>query len=202
MFHKCNLNGYAYDDDDAAADNDDDHNDADNDPVGLIIVAMQKQQAKKIDKLSKNDISDPLGVMVHNYIKLAGVQATPERRIATLLSNEVKYDPKILSNMTDLLQRNRRQAIVFMFEATLDCHQRGIKSDVHEQNCLQLLETVLKDISYNIIRSTLKKKIKSMAQEFHAAFCNADLDLHKADKIIVDRLNVLKQQLQHQINDK
>ena len=88
-----------------------------------------------------------------------------------------------------------------MFEATLDCYQRGIKSDEHEQKCLQLLQNVFKDISYNVIRSTLKVKIKSMVQEFHIAFCDADLDPYKSEKVITDRLNILKQQLKHQIND-
>ena len=41
-----------------------------------------------------------------------------------------------------------------------------------------------------------------MAKEFHAAFCDADLDPYKSDKVIKERLNILKQQLQHQINDK
>ena len=90
--------------------------------------------------------------MVHNYIKSAGVQANPAKRIVMLLSNKIKYDPKILSNMTELLQTNRMEAIALMFEATLDCYQRGIKSDKHKQKCLQLLENIFKDISYNIIR--------------------------------------------------
>tara|TARA_B000000565_G_scaffold9507_1_gene7250 strand:- start:1657 stop:2595 length:939 start_codon:yes stop_codon:yes gene_type:complete len=198
MFHKYDLNGYDYDND--TDDNDDDQNN-NNNPVGTIIAAIQKQQAKKTARLPKNNISDPMGVMTHNYIKLAGVQANPAKRIVTLLSNKTKYDPKILSNMTDLLQTNRMEAIALMFEATIDCYQRGIKSDKYKQKYLQLLESVFKDISYNIIRSTLKVKIKSIAQEFHAAFCDADLDPYKADKVIRDRLNILNQQLQHQIND-
>ena len=80
--------------------------------------------------------------MLHDYIKLAGVQADPAKRIVTLLSKEMKYDPKMLSITTELLQTNRMKAIALMFEATLDCYQRGIKSDKHEQNCLQLLENV------------------------------------------------------------
>ena len=45
--------------------------------------------------------------MVHIHIKSAGVQANPAKRIVTLLTNEMKHDPKILSNMTELLQTNR-----------------------------------------------------------------------------------------------
>ena len=54
--------------------------------------------------------------------------------------------------MTELLQTIRMEAIVLMFEATVECHQRGDKSDDYKQNCLQLLEKVLKDVSYNAIR--------------------------------------------------
>ena len=76
-----------------------------------------------------------------------------------------------------------------MFEATLDCYQRGIKFDEHKQKCLQLLEHVFKDISYNVFRTTSKVKIKSMTQEFHAAFCDVDLDPYKSDKVIRNRLD-------------
>ena len=40
-----------------------------------------------------------------------------------------------------------------------------------------------------------------MTQEFDAAFCNADLDPYIADKVIKDRFDILKQQLQLGIND-
>ena len=201
MFHKYDLNGYTYDNNIDADDDDDDFNINNKNSRGPIIADIQKQQAKKTARLSKNNISVPNGVMLHNYIKLAGVQANPAKRIVTLSSNKMKCDPKMLSNMRELLQTNRMEGISLMFEATLDCYQGGNKSDEHEQKCLQLLKKALKDISHNIIGSTLKVKIKSMAQEFHAAFCDADLDPYKADKVIRDRLDVLKQQLQHQIND-
>ena len=86
-------------------------------------------------------------VMVHNYIKLACVQANSAKHIETLLSNQIKYDSKRLLNMTELLQTNRMEAIALTFEATLDCYQRGIICDEHEQKCLQLLENAFKDIS-------------------------------------------------------
>ena len=63
-FHKCDLNGYACvadidtdDNDDDNDDNDDDYNNYNNNPVGPIFAAIQKQQAKKTARLSKNDIS-------------------------------------------------------------------------------------------------------------------------------------------------
>ena len=60
---------------------------------------------------------------------------------------------------------------------------------------------MFKDICYDVIRSTFKVNIKSMAHEFKAAFCDADLDPCEADEITLDRLNTWKQHLQHQIND-
>ena len=41
-----------------------------------------------------------------------------------------------------------------------------------------------------------------MVQKFHSAYSDADFDLFSGDEVILDRLNVLKQQLQHKINDK
>ena len=73
--------------------------------------------------------------------------------------------------MTELLRTNRIKPVALMFEATLDCYQRGLKSGKNKQKHLQSLEDVFKDVPYNIIRSTLKIKIKSMTQEFHSAFC-------------------------------
>ena len=81
------------------------------------------------------------------------------------------------------------QAVALIFEAKVNHHQRGTQSDVQNRKCLPSLEKVFKDIFYNTIRSTLKVKVKSMAQEFHAAFCDTDLDPHEADKVIRDLLN-------------
>ena len=50
-------------------------------------------------------------VMMRDCIKLAGVQA-----------NNIKYDSKILSNMTELLQTNRIKAIGLMCKALLDSY--------------------------------------------------------------------------------
>ena len=71
--------------------------------MGPIIAAIQKQQAKKkTSRLSKNNISEPMWVVVHNYINFAGVQAYSAKIIVTSLSTKSKYDPKTLSNMTEL----------------------------------------------------------------------------------------------------
>ena len=67
-----------------------------------------------------NIISDSMRVIVHNYIKLAGVQGNPVKRTVTLLSNKMTHDLKILSNMTELLETNRMETIALMFGATLD----------------------------------------------------------------------------------
>ena len=41
-----------------------------------------------------------------------------------------------------------------------------------------------------------------MTQKFFVAFCDADFDSCNADKLMQDRLNALKQQLQHHIDAK
>ena len=58
-------------------------------------------------------------VMIHNVIKLANIQTNSAKCIVMLLSNKSKHDPKILSNMSELLQTNRMKALPLMFEATL-----------------------------------------------------------------------------------
>ena len=194
MFHKFNLNDFNGDDNIET----DDEND---NPVAPIIAAIQNQRAKKIARLPKNNISDPMGVMVHNFIKLAGVQANPAKRIITLLANKQKYDPKLLSNISELLQTNRMEPLALMFEATYDCYQRSIKKDADNQQYKDAIKNVFKNIAYNVIKSSLKIKTSSMAQEFHATFCDADLDPMKADKNIEDRFKILTQQLQHQIDN-
>ena len=187
MFHKADLDRFPYHDNDL-----DDDIDSINNPVGPIIAAIQKQQAKKTATLPKNNISGPMGVMVHNFIKLAGVQANPAKRIVALLANKPKYDPKSLSNMTELLQTNHMEAVALMFEATFDCYQRAAKSDKQRNDLLPILENTFKDIAYNILKATLKVQIKSIAQEFHAAFCDVDLDPYNADTNIRERLDILK----------
>ena len=101
--------------------------------------------------------------------------------------------------MAELLQTNRMEAIALVLKAILDCYQRGIKSDEHKQKMVTIIRKVA--ISHHVTWSTLKVKIKSMPQDFHAAFCDPDLDPYKSDKVIRDRLNMLKQQLQHQMSD-
>ena len=162
---------YSHDNDDATDDEDkDDYDYDDNDPVGPITADIQKQQAIKTVRLLKKGFFDPMAVTVHDYNELDGVQANSAKHIVTLLSNELKYDSKMRVNMTELLQTNRMRAVALLVEATLDCYHCGIKSDEQKQKCLQLLANVFKDTSRNNIRSTLKVKIKSVAQEFPAAF--------------------------------
>ena len=111
MFHRNYLIRFEYNDKDT-----DDADDYDKiNPVAYIIAIIQKQQAKKTATLPKNNISDLMEVIVYNFIKLSGVQANSAKRIVILLSNKTKYDPKILSNMSDLLQINCMEALAFMF---------------------------------------------------------------------------------------
>ena len=196
MFHKDDLLRAQYD-----TYSDDNQNDININPITSIISAIQKQQAKKTARLPKNNISDPMGVMIHNFIKLAGAQATPAKRIILLLSNKDKYDPKCLSNMSELLQTNRLEPLALMFVSTLEYYRRNYKTDSNYTQNILTLEETFKSIAYNILTSAVHVKIKSLAQDFHAAFCDADLDPHNADKSLSDRFNILNQQLQHQIND-
>lgn len=196
MFHKKDLEGFIYNNSD-----EEDYDNSNNNPILPIIADIQKQQAKKTAKLPKNNISDPMGVMIYNYMRTSGVQAESAKRIIQLLADKPKFDPKLLSNMSELLQTNRMEILALMFEATFDCYQRNIKKDKHRKINMELLENIFRNIAYNILKSTLKVKTKSMAQEFHAVFCDMDLNPYCADKAIKDRLNVLKQQLKHQIND-
>ena len=53
MFHKFNLNDFN-DDDNVETDDENDN------PVAPIIAAIQNQRAKKIARLPKNNISDPM----------------------------------------------------------------------------------------------------------------------------------------------
>ena len=139
--------------------------------MGPVIATIQKQQAKNTVRLPKKTISDPMGIMVPIYVNLAGVQMNAAKRVLTLLSNKSKCDPKMLSNMTELLQTNGMAAVALMFEATLLFYQRGVKSDEQKQKHLHLLEKVFKDISYNIIRSKLQVKIKSTFGATHILAC-------------------------------
>ena len=163
MFHKHDADDFTYDAEDTDDDAYNNNNNTNNDPVNPIVAAIQRQQAKKTARLPKNNVSDPMRVIVHNHVKLAGVQAKSAKRIITLLANKSKYDPKTLSNMTELLQTNAMKAIALLFKATLNCYERVIKSDEQKRKHLHFLEKAFKDISGSTIRSTLKVKIKSMA---------------------------------------
>ena len=110
----------------------------------------------------------------------------------TLSSNEWKYNAKILLNITELLQINRIKSVVLMFEATLDCYQRGHEPSNQKQMYLHTLENVFKDVSYVDDGSSSKISIKSMAQEFNAAFCDPDVD-----PCIVETTTSTSNQLEH-----
>ena len=74
MFHKGERGHYRSSDDDIY------DRDFDN-TICPIFDAIQKQRAKQRATLPRNSISDPVGVMVHQYIKIAGVKARPAKRI-------------------------------------------------------------------------------------------------------------------------
>ena len=57
------------------------------------------------------------------------------------------------------------------------------------------------NVANEILETAMSLHVKSMAQEMHAMFSDPDLDPLKADDVLKERLTVLKQWLQHQINN-
>ena len=72
MFHEYDLNGYVDDSDDDTDDIKDDHNNNINDPVGLIIAAIQK--------------------MIHGNKCAEGTSSSTESRIKSLNKIQTLYD--------------------------------------------------------------------------------------------------------------
>ena len=65
---------------------------------------------------------------------------------------------------------------------------------------LKLLESVFKEIAYRSLKAISQVKLNTMNKEFHAIICNADVNQFQIDKEVESRYEVLKQQLQHQID--
>ena len=194
MFHKGDRS-YEKGSDDDIYDMDFDN------PIGPIFDAIQKQRAKQRATIPRNSISDPVGVMIHQYIKTAGVKARPAKRILALLSEKGKYEPKILSNLSDMLNTNRFEPITIMIVAIKHHFLKYYKSINRNNNMTRSLESVFNNISFYILKTAMSVHIKSIAQEIHAVFNDPDLDPLKADQEVKDRLDSLNQQLQHQIKE-
>ena len=142
-----------------------------------------------------------MGVIIHNFIKLAGVHAMPAKRIITLLSDKDKYDPKLLSNMSDLLNTNRFEPLAILYVAIKQYYMRYITSNNKNALASHALQIVFNNIANDILETATAVHIKSMAQEVHAMFSDPDLDPYKADEVLKERFTILRQQLQHQINN-
>ena len=74
-----------------------------------------------------------MGVIVYNSIKLAGGHAIPAKVVITLLANKEKYDPKLLSNMSDLLNTNRFEPIAILYVAIKQYYTRYMTSKCKNQ---------------------------------------------------------------------
>ena len=196
MFHKNDMARYYVGSSDDEQDNDDYSN-----PIGPVFDAIQKQRAKQRARLPKNNISDPVGVIIHNFIKLAGVHAIPAKIIISLLANKDKYDPKLLSNMSDLLNTNRFEPLAILYVAIKQYYMRYMTSRYKNKLSSQQLTLVFNNIANEILETATSVHIKSIAQEMHAMFSDPELDPLEADKVLKERFTVLKQQLQHQINN-
>ena len=196
MFHKDSASPFLYNS------SDDNQKEEYDNPLTNLIASIQNQQQKRKVRLPRNNISDPMGLMIHNFIKFAGANSISTKKIISLLSNKGKYDQKLLSNVSDLLYSNRLEPLAIMFVATEEYYCKNIKPNINQQQNIHLLKEAFKNIAYNIIKNAVYIKIKSMAQEFHASFCDPELKPHTADDAIIQRFNILKQQLQHQIDDK
>ena len=79
-----------------------DDNDNDTNQVSNIVAAIHKHQLKKNANLSKDAIADPAGVILYEYIKLAGVKADSLKQVVKLLTNEKKIDPKTSSDISQI----------------------------------------------------------------------------------------------------
>ena len=201
MFHRDNLRVTFEDDRDDDIDPINLNDNNDNNPVGSIVAAIHKQQVKKTAALPKNTIADPAGVIIYNYIKLAGVKADPMKKVITLLANKDKFEPKLLSDVSQFLSSNRIEAFALVYNASLDYLERNVKNDVNKSIKIKKLREVFKQIAFKVLQSIPQIKVSSMSKEFHAMICNADMNPYTANDTISQRFDILSQQLQHQIDD-
>ena len=207
MFHKNDLRVSFIDDDkdqDLLPDfivSEDDDDITDKNPVSSIVADIQKQRLKKNAALPKNTIADPAGVIVYQYIKLAGVKGDPIKHTVNLLLNKKKFEPKSLSDLTPIVGHNKIEAFALLYNAQFDYAKRSIKNDTNRARKVRILEAVFKEIAFKTLRLIPEVKISSMNKEFHAMMCNTDVNPYKAHEVIDKRFRILSQQLQHQIDD-
>ena len=170
-------------------------------PVGSIVAAIHKQRVKKTAALPKNTIADPAGVIIYEHVKLAGVKADSMKKIITLLANKENFDPKILSDVSQLIDKDVIEGLALLFNSYRGYIRRNVRNDTNKSLKLKRLDDEFKDISFKIMTSIPHIRLSSMGKEFHAMMCDADVNPFKAHKIIDSRFDILAQKLQHQIDD-
>ena len=173
----------------------------DENPVSSIVAAIHKQRVKKTAALPKNTIADPAGVIIYEHLKLAGVKADPLKRIISLMANKEKFDPKILSDVSQLVSTNYFEAFALLYNSLFGYVQRNVKNDINKSIKLKKLESVFKEIAFITLQSVNHIKISSLNKEFHALMCDSDINIYNAHNIIKERFNILSQRLQHQVDD-
>ena len=203
MFHKDDLRVHCLAD--INIDESDDEPISDNDlmsnPVGSIVAAIHKQQSKKTAALPKNTIADPAGVILYDHIKVAGVKADALKRMVSLLLNKKQFQPKLLSDTTQIIASNRIEGFAMVYKAIYYYMFNNIKNDVNRDEKRKILQEVFNKIAFLILSHIPQIKISSMAKEFHAMVCDSDVNPFRSDEIIKKRFDILAQKLQHQVDE-
>ena len=203
MFHKDDLRGHFVENDNDIDSNTGPHSDDDDipNPVSSIVAAIHKQQSKKTAALPKNTIADPAGVILYEYIKLAGVKADALKKMVSLLLDKKQFQPKLLSDVSLVVSKNRIEGLAMVYNAYRQFMFKNIKNDINKEKNKKLLQEVFDKIAFLILSSIPQIKISSMAKEFHAMICNADINPFEANKVIKKRFDILGQKLQHQVDE-
>ena len=203
MFNKDDLRVHFLDN----MDTNDSENESDIDddvlsnPVGSIVAAIHKQQSKKTAALPKNTITDPAGVILYDHIKVAGVKADALKRMVCLLMNKKQFQPKLLSDVSQIAAPNRIEGLAMIYNAFHCFMFNDIKNDINKEKKKKVLQEVFNRIAFLILSHIPQIKISSMAKEFHAMVCDGDINPFHADKIIKNRFDILAQKLQHQVDE-
>ena len=87
--------------------------------VCSTVVATHEQQAKKTAALPKNTTVEPSGVIVYDHINLPCVKADSMKRIVCLLPNKEKFEPKLLSYVSQIIAKDRIIRFVLLYSAYL-----------------------------------------------------------------------------------
>ena len=102
--------------------------------------------------------------------------------------------------MSDLLNTNRFEPLANLYVLIKPYYIRCItsKNDKYSLTSEHLIK-VFNDIANDVSETAMSVLVKSMPQEVHGMFSDPDLDPLKADELLKERFNVLKQQLQHSL---